>query len=119
MQGSSFVCDPYGRVLAQVGGARCFRGVIKCTLIRLAPHRRPQAPRAHPAVIVAELDLGARRDWLTLFFPVLTTRRPAAYTAVTRTDPPPLLPRWLGGCVGSGPEPSPRPGGGSGSSFSG
>ena len=82
----------------------------------LAPRRRPQAPRDRPAVIVAELDLGARRDWLTLF-PVLTTRRPAAYTAVTRTEPPPQLPRWLGGCAGSGPE-SPRPGG-SGSFFYG
>jgi N-carbamoylputrescine amidase len=51
--GSSFVSDPYGRILAQ-------------------------APRDRPAVIVAELDLDQRRDWLTLF-PFLDTRRPEAY----------------------------------------
>jgi N-carbamoylputrescine amidase len=51
--GSSFVSDPYGRVLAQ-------------------------APRDEPAVIVADLDLDARRDWLTLF-PFLSTRRPDKY----------------------------------------
>jgi len=51
--GSSFVSDPYGRVLAQ-------------------------APRDRPAVIVADLDLDQRRDWLALF-PFLTTRRPDAY----------------------------------------
>jgi N-carbamoylputrescine amidase len=52
--GSSFVSDPYGRVLAQ-------------------------APRDAPAVLVADLDLDQRRDWLELF-PFLTTRRPDAYT---------------------------------------
>jgi N-carbamoylputrescine amidase len=51
--GSSFVSDPYGRVLAQ-------------------------APRDEPAVLVAELDLDQRQDWLELF-PFLTTRRPDAY----------------------------------------
>jgi N-carbamoylputrescine amidase len=51
--GSSFISDPYGRVLAQ-------------------------APRDAPAVIVADLDLDQRRDWLELF-PFLTTRRPDAY----------------------------------------
>lgn len=51
--GSSFVSDPYGRVLAQ-------------------------APRDEPAVLVADLDLDQRRDWLELF-PFLTTRRPDAY----------------------------------------
>src|SRR5439155_7238399 len=51
--GSSFVSDPYGRILAQ-------------------------APRDRPAVIVADLDLDQRRDWLTLF-PFLDTRRPEAY----------------------------------------
>jgi len=51
--GSSFVCDPYGRVLAQ-------------------------APRDEPCVLVVDLDLDARRDWLTLF-PFLTTRRPDTY----------------------------------------
>jgi len=51
--GSSFISDPYGRILAQ-------------------------APRDEPAVLVADLDLGARSDWLTLF-PFLGTRRPDTY----------------------------------------
>jgi N-carbamoylputrescine amidase len=51
--GSSFISDPYGRVLAQ-------------------------APRDRPAVLVADLDLDQRRDWLTLF-PFLDTRRPDKY----------------------------------------
>jgi N-carbamoylputrescine amidase len=52
--GSSFLCDPYGRKLVQ-------------------------APRDEPAVIVADLDLDQRGDWLELF-PFLTTRRPDVYT---------------------------------------
>jgi N-carbamoylputrescine amidase len=55
--GSSFVSDPYGRKLVQ-------------------------APRDEPAVIVADLDLDQRRDWLELF-PFLRTRRPDAYTSLT------------------------------------
>jgi N-carbamoylputrescine amidase len=55
--GSSFISDPYGRILVQ-------------------------APRDEPAVIVADLDLDQRKDWLTLF-PFLTTRRPDAYSALT------------------------------------
>jgi N-carbamoylputrescine amidase len=51
--GSSFISDPYGRILVQ-------------------------APRDEPAVLVADLDLDQRRDWLDLF-PFLTTRRPDAY----------------------------------------
>lgn len=51
--GSSFISDPYGRVLVE-------------------------APREEPAVLVADLDLDQRRDWLELF-PFLTTRRPDAY----------------------------------------
>ena len=51
--GSSFISDPYGRVLVQ-------------------------APRDRPAVLVADLDLDQRRDWLELF-PFLTTRRPSQY----------------------------------------
>jgi N-carbamoylputrescine amidase len=54
--GSSFISDPYGRVLVQ-------------------------APRDAPAVLVADLDLDQRRDWLTLF-PFLTTRRPETYAAL-------------------------------------
>jgi len=51
--GSSFISDPYGRILVK-------------------------APRDEPAVLVADLDLDQRRDWLELF-PFLTTRRPDAY----------------------------------------
>src|SRR5204862_5650624 len=55
--GSSFISDPYGRILAQ-------------------------APRDRPAVLVADLDLDQRRDWLELF-PLLSTRRPDAYGLLT------------------------------------
>jgi N-carbamoylputrescine amidase len=51
--GSSFISDPYGRVLVQ-------------------------APRDAPAVLVADLDLDQRGDWLDLF-PLLRTRRPDTY----------------------------------------
>ncbi|MFF5076187.1 nitrilase-related carbon-nitrogen hydrolase [Actinoplanes sp. NPDC000266] len=51
--GSSFIADPYGRILAQ-------------------------APRDEEAVLVADLDLDQRRDWLTLF-PFFRTRRPETY----------------------------------------
>jgi N-carbamoylputrescine amidase len=60
--GSSFVSDPYGRVLVQ-------------------------APRDEPAVLVADLDLDQRRDWLDLF-PFLRTRRPDAYAVLTRVAQP-------------------------------
>ena len=56
--GSSFVSDPYGRVLVQ-------------------------APRDAPAVLVADLDLAQRDDWLALF-PFLRTRRPEVYGRLTR-----------------------------------
>ncbi|GAA1011306.1 hydrolase [Nocardiopsis tropica] len=55
--GSSFISDPYGRVLVE-------------------------APRDSSAVLVADLDLDQRRDWLTLF-PFLATRRPDTYGALT------------------------------------
>jgi N-carbamoylputrescine amidase len=58
--GSSFVSDPYGRVLVQ-------------------------APRERPAVLVADLDLDQRRDWLALF-PMLATRRPDTYTSLTESS---------------------------------
>lgn len=51
--GSSFISDPYGRVLARAG-------------------------RDEDAVIVADLDLAARQDWLDLF-PLNATRRPDVY----------------------------------------
>lgn len=56
--GSSFICDPYGRKLVQ-------------------------APREQPAVLVADLDLDQRRDWLELF-PFLATRRPDAYAGLSQ-----------------------------------
>jgi N-carbamoylputrescine amidase len=56
--GSSFISDPYGRVLVQ-------------------------APRDASAVLVADLDLDQRRDWLTLF-PFLSTRRPDTYGQLTK-----------------------------------
>jgi N-carbamoylputrescine amidase len=55
--GSSFICDPYGRKLVQ-------------------------APRDEPAVLLADLDLDERRDWLELF-PLLSTRRPDTYARLT------------------------------------
>jgi N-carbamoylputrescine amidase len=54
--GSSFICDPYGRKLVQ-------------------------APREEPAVLVADLDLDQRHDWLELF-PFLRTRRPEVYASL-------------------------------------
>ena len=56
--GSSFISDPYGRKLVQ-------------------------APRDEPCVLVADLDLDQRRDWLDLF-PFLSTRRPDAYSPLAR-----------------------------------
>lgn len=55
--GSSFISDPYGRVLVE-------------------------APRDASAVLVADFDLDQRRDWLTLF-PFLATRRPDTYGLLT------------------------------------
>jgi N-carbamoylputrescine amidase len=51
--GSSFISDPYGRKLVQ-------------------------APRDEAALLLADLDLDQRRDWLELF-PLLATRRPDVY----------------------------------------
>ncbi len=62
--GTSFISDPYGRILVQ-------------------------APRDEPAVLVADLELDQRDDWLELF-PFLATRRPDAYSPLTapRTHTP-------------------------------
>jgi N-carbamoylputrescine amidase len=60
--GSSFVSDPYGRILVQ-------------------------APRDEPCVLIVDLDLAQRRDWLDLF-PFLRTRRPDTYEALTRPIDP-------------------------------
>lgn len=51
--GSSFIVDPYGRILAR-------------------------AERQGDEVLIAELDLDQRRDWLELF-PFFATRRPDTY----------------------------------------
>ncbi len=60
--GSSFISDPYGRVLVQ-------------------------APRDEEAVLVADLDLDQRRDWLELF-PFLLTRRPDTYANLAKSVDP-------------------------------
>lgn len=52
--GSSFISDPFGRILAR-------------------------ASRDQDEVLVADLDLDQRRDWLDLF-PFLATRRPDTYS---------------------------------------
>jgi len=59
--GSSFISDPYGRILVQ-------------------------APRDEPTVLVAELDLDQRRDWLS--FGLMSTRRPDQYRALTESGMP-------------------------------
>ena len=64
--GSSFISDPYGRVLVQ-------------------------APRDEPCVLVADLDLDQRRDWLRLF-PFFATRRPDTYAPLTEPQIPPVAP---------------------------
>jgi N-carbamoylputrescine amidase len=51
--GSSFVADPYGRVMVE-------------------------GPRDESAILIAELDLDMRRDWLAAF-PLIKTRRPDVY----------------------------------------
>lgn len=55
--GSSFVSDPFGRVLVE-------------------------APRDADTVLVADLDLDARSEWLRLF-PFYLTRRPDLYAGLT------------------------------------
>ena len=60
--GSSFVSDPYGRIIVQ-------------------------APRDEPCVLVTDLDLAQREDWLDLF-PFLRTRRPDTYGALTHAVDP-------------------------------
>lgn len=58
--GSSFISDPFGRVLVQ-------------------------APRDRDAVLVAHLDLAQRDDWITLF-PFYKTRRPESYERLLRRE---------------------------------
>jgi N-carbamoylputrescine amidase len=58
--GSSFISDPYGRVLAR-------------------------ADRQGDTVLVATLDLAQRRDWLDLF-PFLANRRPDTYGSLVEDE---------------------------------
>ena len=60
--GSSFIADPYGRVLVQ-------------------------APRDTEAVLVADLDLAQGKDWIDLF-PFLSTRRPDTYASLAEPIKP-------------------------------
>lgn len=60
--GSSFICDPYGRILVQ-------------------------APRDESAVLVADLELEQRSHWLELF-PFLESRRPDTYGALAEVPTP-------------------------------
>ncbi|MFD3941938.1 nitrilase-related carbon-nitrogen hydrolase [Streptomyces sp. NPDC058579] len=62
--GSSFISDPYGRIMLR-------------------------APRDTPAVLVADLDLDQRRDWLE--FGLMRTRRPELYGALTDRVPTPTF----------------------------
>ena len=78
--GSSFIVDPYGRILAQAG-------------------------RAGDEVLVADLDLDQRRDWLELF-PFFGTRRPDTYGVLTE---PVQNPRAQGGQGVQGGIPGIRP----------
>lgn len=55
--GSSFIADPYGRILAR-------------------------AQKEGDEVLIADLDLDQRRDWLELF-PFFGTRRPDTYASLT------------------------------------
>jgi len=78
--GGSFIVDPFGRVLAE-------------------------APRDREAVLICDIDLGQRQDWLTLF-PFFATRRPDTYSAVTDALVNPRLPSGdaqLGGIPGINP----------------
>jgi N-carbamoylputrescine amidase len=47
-----------------------------------------EAPRDRPAVLVADLDLDQRRDWLDLF-PFDTTRRPDTYASLVEKSAEP------------------------------
>jgi N-carbamoylputrescine amidase len=78
--GSSFVVDPYGRLLAQAG-------------------------REGDEVLVVELDLDQRRDWLELF-PFYATRRPDTYSVISE---PLVNPRVAGGLGAQGGIPGLRP----------
>ncbi|MHB1808588.1 MAG: nitrilase-related carbon-nitrogen hydrolase [Solirubrobacteraceae bacterium] len=75
--GSSFVSDPFGRVLAQ-------------------------APRDRAAVLVADLQLEQRREWLD-FFGLMRTRRPEAYGALVEAPGEPASGAPPAGTASPGP----------------
>ncbi len=64
--GGSCLIDPFGRVIVE-------------------------APRDEAVALVAEIDLGQREDWLTLF-PFFATRRPDTYSALTESRVNPRKP---------------------------
>lgn len=68
--GSSFIVDPFGRTVAE-------------------------APRDRETVLVADIDLALRADWLTLF-PFFGTRRPDTYAALTEAIKNPRQPSGAG-----------------------
>ncbi|MFI4919185.1 MAG: nitrilase-related carbon-nitrogen hydrolase [Legionellales bacterium] len=70
LYGSSFICAPNGKILAQ-------------------------APRAEPAVLVATLDF-ALRDTCRRLFPFIQQRRPEDYVFLTQGQNPDLLPNLHG-----------------------
>ena len=78
--GSSFIVDPYGRILAQ-------------------------ASRDSDELLIADIDLDQRRDWLELF-PFFGTRRPDTYSVLTE---PMVNPRAPGGQGVQGGVPGLRP----------
>ncbi len=55
--GSSFICDPYGRIVVE-------------------------APKDASAILLADLHLDYKKDWLELF-PFFKTRRPDMYSSLT------------------------------------
>ncbi len=78
--GSSFIVDPYGRILAQ-------------------------ASRNQDELLIAELDLDQRRDWLELF-PFFATRRPDTYQSLVK---PVINKRSAGGQGEQGGTPGLQP----------
>jgi N-carbamoylputrescine amidase len=58
--GSSFISDPYGRTVLE-------------------------APRDEAAILVADLHLDYKKDWLELF-PFFRTRRPEMYSSLTTKE---------------------------------
>ena len=64
-------------------GSSCLIDPFGCVIV--------EAPRDETVALVAEIDLGQREDWLTLF-PFFATRRPDTYSALTKSRVNPRLP---------------------------